>query len=154
MSTHFPTKEAAREQRRWWVIDAEGIPLGRVASAVARLLAGKHKPDWTPFTDTGDHVVVVNCEKIALTGKKLGDKIYRKHSGYPGGLSETPAGDLLVKHPRRVVEKAVKGMLPKTRLGRAMGKKLRVHVGPDHPHAAQAPEVWSVQPDGQLAARS
>lgn len=139
MGTHFPTTVGARGSRQWWVVDATGLPLGRLASGVARLLSGKHKPEWTPFIDTGDHVIVINCEKAVLTGRKLQDKVYRRHSGYPGGLKEARAEEVLEKHPTRLVEAAVRGMLPKNRIGRQMARKLKVHVGPDHPHAAQQP---------------
>jgi large subunit ribosomal protein L13 len=128
-------------QKRWHVIDAEGQILGRLATRVATLLTGKNKPVYTPFLDTGDHVVVVNAEKIKLTGKKLSEKMYRHHTGFPGGLKETTAGDLLAKNPGKLVEEAVFGMLPKTKLGRAMRKKLRVYRGAEHPHQAQQPET-------------
>ena len=126
-------------QRNWQVIDADGRVLGRLASRVARILSGKDKPSYTTFLDTGDPVIVINAEKIKLTGNKGTQKFYRRHSGYPGGLSEIAARDLLAKNPERVVRSAVVGMLPKTRLGRAMGKKLRIYRGPDHPHQAQKP---------------
>jgi len=126
-------------QKRWHVVDAEGQVLGRLATRVATLLTGKNKPVYTPFLDTGDHVVVVNAEKVKLTGKKLSDKMYRYHTGYPGGLKETTAGDLLAKNPGRLIEEAVFGMLPKTKLGRAMRKKLKVYRGAEHPHQAQQP---------------
>ncbi len=140
MSTYFPTTESARNSRSWWLVDATGLTLGRMASEVARLLSGKHKPVWTPYNDNGDHVVIVNAEKIVLTGRKLEQKLYRRHSGYPGGLKEIRADKFLVKDPARMVEIAVTGMLPKNRLGRQMAKKLRVVAGPDHPHVAQAPQ--------------
>ncbi len=126
-------------QRNWQVIDANGRVLGRLATRVARILSGKDKPSYTSFLDTGDPVIVINAEKIKLTGNKGTQKFYRRHSGYPGGLSEIAAQDLLAKNPERVVRSAVVGMLPKTRLGRAMGKKLKVYRGPDHPHQAQKP---------------
>ena len=125
--------------RRWIVVDAENKVLGRLATAVARHLSGKTKPHWTPFLDTGDFVVVVNAEKIALTGAKLDDKMYRHHTGFPGGLKTTPAGKLRATRPEKLIEEAVKGMLPKTKLGRKMFKKLKVYAGPTHPHVAQAP---------------
>jgi large subunit ribosomal protein L13 len=121
-------------QKQWHVIDAEGQILGRLASRAARILTGKDKPIYTPFLDTGDHVIV-----IKLTGKKLTDKMYRYHTGYPGGLKETTAGMLLSKEPGKLVREAVIGMLPKTKLGRAMRKKLKVYAGPQHPHQAQLP---------------
>jgi large subunit ribosomal protein L13 len=125
--------------KKWHLVDAEGKVLGRLAARVARLLTGKDKPVYTPFLDTGDHVIIVNAEKVRLTGKKLTDKMYRHHTGYPGGLRQISAGDLLEKHPDRLVREAVIGMLPKTKLGRAMRKKLRVYRGPHHPHQAQKP---------------
>ena len=126
-------------QKQWHVIDAEGQILGRLASRAARILTGKDKPIYTPFLDTGDHVIVINAEKVKLTGKKLTDKMYRYHTGYPGGLKETTAGMLLSKEPGKLVREAVIGMLPKTKLGRAMRKKLKVYAGPQHPHQAQQP---------------
>jgi len=127
-------------QKQWHVVDAEGQVLGRLATRVATLLTGKNKPVYTPFLDTGDHVVVINAEKVKLTGKKLSDKMYRHHTGFAGGLKETAAGDMLARNPGRLVEEAVFGMLPKTKLGRAMRKKLKVYRGADHPHQAQRPE--------------
>ena len=126
-------------QKHWHVIDAEGQILGRLASRAARILTGKEKPIYTPFLDTGDHVIIINAGKVKLTGKKLSDKKYRYHTGYPGGLKESTAGDLLSKDPGRLVRTAVVGMLPKTKLGRAMRKKLKVYAGPRHPHQAQQP---------------
>jgi len=126
------------------VIDAEGQILGRLASRAARLLTGKDKPTYTPFLDTGDHVIIINAGKVKLTGKKLTDKFYRHHTGYPGGLRETAAGVLLAKDPGRVIKAAVFGMLPKTKLGNAMKKKLRVYSGPQHPHQAQKPTPLSI----------
>ena len=140
MSTYFPTTESARNNRKWWLVDATGLTLGRMASEVARILSGKNQTDWTPHTDTGDHVVIVNAEKIVLTGRKLEQKLYRRHTGYPGGLKEIRADKFLQKDPARMVQIAVTGMLPKNRIGRQMAKKLRVVAGPDHPHVAQAPE--------------
>ena len=127
--------------RKWYVVDAEGKTLGRLASEIAKVLRGKHKPIFTPHMDTGDYVIVVNAEKIKVTGKKLEQKIYYKHSGYVGGMKETTLKDMLLKHPERVVEYAVKGMLPKGPLGRQMYRKLFVYVGPEHKHAAQKPEA-------------
>jgi len=126
-------------QKQWHVIDAEGKILGRLATRAARLLTGKDKPTYTPFLDTGDHVIIVNADKVKLTGKKLTDKMYRRHTGYPGGLREVAAGVLLAKDPGRLVREAVIGMLPKTKLGHAMRKKLKVYRGPQHPHQAQRP---------------
>ena len=127
-------------QKRWHVIDADGLVLGRIATKAATLLTGKNKPIYTPFLDTGDHVVIINAEKVKLTGNKLSDKMYRHHTGFPGGLKETTAGDLLEKNPSKLIQEAVIGMLPKTKLGRAMRKKLKVYAGSQHPHQAQQPE--------------
>jgi large subunit ribosomal protein L13 len=128
-------------ERKWLVVDAEGQVLGRLASRVASILRGKHKPSFAPHLDVGDHVVVVNAEKIHLTGRKLRDKRYRWHSGYIGGLRDISAETMIRTHPDRVIEWAVQGMLPKTRLGRAMAKKLKVYRGAAHPHQAQQPEA-------------
>jgi large subunit ribosomal protein L13 len=138
MSTHFPS--ATEIVRSWFVIDADGAVLGRVASKAAQVLMGKHKPAYTPFLDTGDHVIVVNAEKVKLTGQKERDKMYRRHSGYPGGLTETPAFKLRAKRPARLVELAIAGMLPKTKLGKQMYRKLKVYAGPKHPHTGQKPQ--------------
>jgi large subunit ribosomal protein L13 len=127
-------------ERAWWVVDATGIPLGRLASEVSRYLRGKHKPTFAPHMDVGDYVVVINAEKVALTGSKSTDKRYYRHSGYPGGLSETGFEELRATHPERIVERAVRGMLPKNRLGRAVAKKLKVYAGPEHPHGPQRPQ--------------
>ncbi len=137
MRTAIP--DVRHMDKRWYLVDADGKTLGRLATRVARLLLGKGKPIYTPFLDTGDHVIVVNAAKVRLTGTKYRDKLYRRHSGYPGGLRATAAGDLLAKNPEKVVREAVFGMLPKTKLGRALRKKLRVYRGPDHPHQAQQP---------------
>ena len=126
--------------RDWHVLDADGVILGRLASDCARLLLGKHKPSFTPHIDDGDFVVVVNAAKVALTGRKLEQKTYYRHTGYPGGIRSTTAGELLAKHPERLVEKAVRGMLPKNRLGRQMYRKLKVYAGPHHKHQAQQPQ--------------
>ena len=128
-------------ERKWYVVDAEGCTLGRLASGVASVLRGKNKPQFTPHVDTGDYVIVVNADKIKVTGKKMDQKIYYNHSDYVGGMKETTLKEMLAKHPERVVEYAVKGMLPKGPLGRQMYKKLFVYAGPDHKHAAQKPEV-------------
>ncbi|HHY14451.1 MAG TPA: 50S ribosomal protein L13 [Firmicutes bacterium] len=127
-------------ERKWYVVDAEGQVLGRMAAQVAAILKGKHKPIYTPHVDTGDHVVIINAEKVHLTGNKLQGKKYFRHSGYVGGIKSTTAGELLKRHPERVIEKAVWGMIPHNRLGRQMIKKLKVYAGPDHPHQAQMPE--------------
>ena len=143
MSTPFPSNKDI--ERRWFVVDAEGQVLGRVATEIARILRGKHKPIFTPFLDCGDHVVVVNAEKVVLTGEKWNDKLYYRHTGYPGGLKEIRARRLLREHPTRLLEKAVRGMLPKTSLGRQMVSKLRVYAGPEHPHEAQQPQPLSLK---------
>lgn len=139
MKTHV-TKPAEVE-REWLVIDATGKTLGRLSSQIAHILRGKHKPTFSPSVDCGDFVVVINADKIVVTGRRMDQKVYYRHSGYPGGLSETTLRDMLRKHPTRPVEIAVKGMLPKNPLGRKMFKKLKVYAGPDHPHAAQQPQV-------------
>jgi large subunit ribosomal protein L13 len=126
-------------EREWVLIDATDQVLGRVASVAAQILKGKHKPQYTPHVDTGDFVVVINADKIKVTGAKAADKIYYRHSGYVGGLKSETFTEAMEKHPERVIEHAVKGMLPKNTLGRAMGKKLKVYAGPEHPHAAQKP---------------
>ena len=128
-------------ERKWYVVDAEGCTLGRLASGVASVLRGKNKPQFTPHVDTGDYVIVVNADKIKVTGKKLDQKVYYHHSGYVGGLKETTLKEMLAKHPERVIELAVKGMLPKGPLGREMYTKLFVYAGPDHKHVAQKPEA-------------
>jgi large subunit ribosomal protein L13 len=132
-------------EREWLVVDATDIPLGRLASEVASILKGKRKPQYTPNVDVGDFVIVVNASKVKLTGNKLADKKKYRHSGYPGGLKETPISELLAKRPARVIEMAVKGMLPKNTLGRAMGKKLKVYAGPEHPHQAQNPRQITLE---------
>jgi large subunit ribosomal protein L13 len=131
-------------QHQWHVIDASDVVLGRLASHAAILLRGKHKPIFAPHVDTGDFVIVVNAEKVALSGRKLEQKKAYRHSGYPGGLREVAYGDLLEKHPERVIEKAVRGMLPKNSLGRGMLRKLKVYAGPDHPHQAQQPVPYEI----------
>jgi large subunit ribosomal protein L13 len=142
--TKFLSKEKAAENKRWVLIDAEGQTLGRLATKVATLLRGKHRPDWTPHVDCGDFVVIVNAGKVVLTGKKEEQKKYFRHSGYVGNMKEITAGKLLEIHPERVLEKAVRGMLPKNKLGRAVFKKLKIYSGGSHPHEAQKPEVISV----------
>jgi large subunit ribosomal protein L13 len=127
-------------ERRWFVVDAEGQILGRLATQIADTLRGKRKPQYTPHVDTGDFVVVVNAEKIAVTGTKLDDKVYRRHSGYPGGLKERTLREELDRRPTEVLRRAVRGMLPRNRLGRAQLRKLRIYAGPEHPHTAQQPE--------------
>ena len=131
-------------QRQWHVIDAQDVVLGRLAVQTANLLRGKHKPTFVPHMDMGDFVVVINAEKISVTGKKRTEKMYHRHSGYPGGLRSIPIGELLEKDARKAIEKAVWGMLPKNKLGRAMLKKLKVYSGPDHPHTAQQPQPFEI----------
>lgn len=126
-------------EREWLLVDATDMVLGRLSSEVAQILRGKRKPQYTPHVDTGDFVIVINASKVKLTGNKLADKKYYRHSGFPGGLKETPISELLAKDPRKVIEAAVKGMLPKNTLGRAMGMKLKVYAGEEHPHVAQKP---------------
>ncbi len=142
MKTYLPKKEDI--ERNWHLVDAKGKTLGRVASKIASILRGKHKPTYTPSMDTGDFVVVVNASEISVTGKKLTDKIYYTHSLYPGGLRETPLGKLLKEKPEEALKRAVKGMLPKGPLGRRMFKKLKVYAGPDHPHKAQGPKELAI----------
>jgi len=142
MKTYVPKQ--GEIERDWWVVDADGLTLGRLSTAVADRLMGKHKPTWTPFLDTGDHVVVVNAGKVRMTGGKLQQKFYRRHSGYPGGLTETPASEMMEKHPERIIESAVKGMLPKGPLGRSMARKLKVYAGGEHPHKAQKPKPLAI----------
>ncbi|MBR2783673.1 MAG: 50S ribosomal protein L13 [Firmicutes bacterium] len=132
----------AEVEKKWWIIDAADKPLGRVSTEAARILRGKHKPIFTPNIDTGDFVIIINADKALLTGDKLDKKMYYHHSGYPGGLKEMTYRQLMARKPVLAVEKAVKGMLPHNKLGRAQGKKLKVYVGDQHPHAAQKPEVW------------
>jgi large subunit ribosomal protein L13 len=143
MSTPMPKENEI--ERKWYVVDAEGKVLGRLATRVATILRGKHKPIFAPHLDVGDHVVVLNAEKVHLTGRKLQDKMYRWHTGYIGGLREVNAEKMLRTHPERVIEWAVQGMLPKNRLGRAMAKKLKVYRGAAHPHQAQQPQVLEVK---------
>jgi large subunit ribosomal protein L13 len=131
-------------ERAWWVVDATDRTLGRLASEIAQVLRGKHKPTFTPHVDCGDYVVVVNAEKIRVTGQKLDQKMYYRHSGYPGGLKTINLRDQLAKRPERVIESAVRGMLPKNRLGRRIRAKLKVYAGPDHPHVAQNPQPYEL----------
>ncbi len=134
----------AEVERKWYVIDAEGQNLGRMATQIAMILRGKNKPIFTPHVDCGDYVIVINAEKVAVTGNKRKEKIYKRHTGYPGGLRETTFEEMMVKHPTEVVRHAVKGMMPKGKLGRQMYKKLKVYAGPEHNHAAQKPEVLDI----------
>ena len=144
MRTTYMAK--AREvERKWYVVDAAGQTLGRLASEVATILRGKHKPIYTPHVDTGDHVIIVNADKIELTGKKLTDKIYYRHTGYVGGIKQRTALEMRNERPEKMIELAIKGMLPKNRLGRQMYKKLHVYRGPEHPHQAQQPETYELR---------
>ncbi len=138
MKTYSPKR--ADIHRQWWVVDASDVVLGRLATEVARVLRGKHKPTFTPHLDMGDHVIVVNAARIRVTSDKAQTKRYWRHSGYPGGIHSETLGERLARHPERVIEAAVRGMLPKNRLGRAMYRKLKVYAGPEHPHAAQQPQ--------------
>jgi len=135
--------KAGEIERKWYVIDAEGKHLGRLAAEAAAILRGKHKPIFTPHVDTGDHVIVINADKVVLTGDKLDKKIYYRHSGYPGGLKSMTYRTFLARKPEEAVRKAIVGMLPHNKLGAQMAKKLKVYRGPEHPHEAQKPEVWS-----------
>lgn len=143
MARTYSAKEADIK-RKWYVVDAEGKTLGRLATQVAIVLRGKHKPIFTPHVDTGDHVIVVNAEKIHLTGDKVRQKTYYRHSGYPGGLKSETVKDVLARKPSAIVERAIKGMLPKTSLGKQMARKLNVYAGPTHPHQAQRPEALAL----------
>ena len=143
-NTTYSAKKSEIESN-WYIIDAQGKAIGRVATEVAKLLRGKHKPTYTPTIDTGDHVIVINCKDAILTGKKLDQKMYRHHSGYIGGLKETSARIMMENNPEQAMMHAVKGMLPHTKLGRQMLKKLRVYAGSEHENMAQKPEVWEVK---------
>lgn len=151
MRTYVPSLDGMK--RGWWVADASGIPIGRLAAVVAAHLRGKHNPQFTPFLDTGDHVIVLNADKVVLTGRKLDQKMYRRHSGYPGGLREMTARVLLQTRPERAIELAVRGMLPKNRLGRKMFTKLKVYRGGEHPHQAQQPKPLPVAEMTGVASR-
>jgi len=144
MSTYFPSGNGLAQNRKWHVVDASGKTVGHLASEVAAILSGKRNPQWTPFMDMGDHVIVVNARKAMFTGAKATDKVYRRHTLYPGGLRETSVTEMFAKHPERVIELAVKGMLPKTKLGRAMAKKLKVYAEAEHPHTAQQPQTLNL----------
>ena len=143
MNTEFPSP--GEIVRHWHVVDAEGVVLGRLASKAASLLMGKHKPSYAPFLDTGDHVIVINAEKIRLTGRKEEQKLYRRHSGYPGGLTETGVPKMRATRPARMIELAISGMLPKNKLGKQMYRKLNVYAGNKHPHQAQKPVELIIQ---------
>jgi large subunit ribosomal protein L13 len=136
------TPKAGEIERQWWVIDAKDQTLGRVATQIATLLKGKHKPEFSMHMDVGDHVIVINADRIHVTGRRLDQKMYYRHTGYPGGLRSLSLREQLDKRPEKVMEMAVRGMLPKNRLGRQMFRKLKVYAGPDHPHKAQKPQVW------------
>jgi large subunit ribosomal protein L13 len=144
METFVPSGKNLEQNREWYLIDASGKTVGRLATRVAQLLMGKNKPSYTPFLDVGDHVIIINAEKIVFTGNKLQDKVYRHHTGWPGGLKEITAQKQLQRHPERILQSAIVGMLPKNKLGRKMAKKLRVYAGPDHPHAAQGSRMQSL----------
>ena len=139
------TAKPLEVERKWYVIDAEGQTLGRLATEIASILRGKKKPIFTPHVDTGDYVIVINAEKVEVTGKKRKDKIYKRHSGFPGGLKEVNFEQLQAQKPDEIIRHAVKGMMPKGKLGRQMFKKLKVYAGPEHGHAAQKPEVWNLE---------
>lgn len=143
MATYIPKVDGI--DRKWFVIDAQGVVLGKLAAAAATVLTGKRKPIYTPFLDTGDHVVVINASKVALTGRKEENKFYHRHSGYPGGMKNTAAGDQRKKNASKLVEDAIRGMLPKTKLGRAMYGKLKVYASDKHPHQAQKPQALAVK---------
>src|SRR6185503_8349023 len=153
-TTAMKTYQATPQDRdrTWYVVDAEGKTLGRLATQIADVLRGKRKPTYTPHVDVGDFVIVVNAEKIVVTGKKLEDKLYWRHSGYPGGIKSQTLGDLLERRPEEVIRRAVKGMLPRNRLARAQLRKLKVYAGPEHPHQAQKPEQLDVETRGHSAA--
>ena len=144
MSTHFPSGTGLAENRKWYVVDAAGQTVGRLATEVASVLTGKRNPMWTPFLDMGDHVIVINARKAIFKGSKAEQKVYRHHTLYPGGLREISVQEQFAKHPERVIELAVKGMLPKTKLGRAMAKKLKVYADNEHPHTAQQPQPLDI----------
>lgn len=144
-TTYIPKLDTLDKDRKWFVIDANGLVLGKVAAKAAALLAGKHKAYYTPFLDTGDHVIVVNAKQVAVTGRKEEGKLYHHHTGYLGGLKTINVADQRAKHPERLIEDAVRGMLPKTKLGRAMFLKLKVYSGASHPHQAQKPQPLAIQ---------
>ncbi len=143
MPTYSP--KASEIQRAWHIIDADGLVLGRVATEAARILRGKHKPIFTPHIDTGDHVIIINADKVVLTAGKADKKMIYRHSGFPGGIRKRTVGDLMIRRPEEAVRRAVRGMLPKTRLGRAQLSKLKVYAGPTHPHAAQRPQPLELE---------
>ena len=145
IKTFVTTPKDIERERRWWIIDAEGQTLGRLASKIAPILQGKNKPIYTPNLDTGDYVVVINAGKIAVTGNRMDDKMYYRHSNYPSGLTETNLRNMLALHPDRPLLFAIRGMLPKTKLGREMIKKLKIYAGSEHPHAAQNPQPLTLE---------
>ena len=144
MSTYFPSGKDLADNRKWFVVDARGKTVGRLATEVARILSGKNNPAWTPFLDMGDHCVVINARHAKFTGAKTDQKLYRRHTLYPGGLRETSVKEMFEKKPEKVIELAVKGMLPKTKLGKAMAKKLKVYADAEHRHTAQKPEAIEI----------
>jgi len=144
MSTYFPSGKGLAENRKWYVVDASGKTVGRLATEVARMISGKNNPAWTPFMDMGDHVVVINARKAVLKGNKVEQKVYRHHTLYPGGMRTVTAKEMLAKRPERVIELAIKGMLPKTKLGKAMAKKLKIYADAEHPHSAQRPQAYDL----------
>src|SRR5205085_4904458 len=141
MSTYFPSGTGLADNRKWHLVDAAGQPVGRLATEIAAVLTGKRNPKWTPFLDMGDHVIVINARKAMFTGSKATGKVYSRHTLYPGGLRQTSVTEMFAKHPERVIELAVKGMLPKTKLGKAMVRKLKVYADAEHPHTAQQPVI-------------
>jgi len=151
MSTYFPSGKDLAGNRKWYVVDAAGATVGHLASEVASILTGKRNPKWTPFMDMGDHVIVINARRAVLKGNKPEQKVYRHHTLYPGGMREVSAQNMFAKHPERVIELAVKGMLPKTKLGRAMAKKLKIYADADHPHTAQQPQVYQLTSQSKQA---
>jgi large subunit ribosomal protein L13 len=145
MSTYFPSGKGLADGRKWFIVDAKGKTVGRLATEVARVISGKNNPAWTPFLDMGDHCVVINARHAIFKGSKSDQKLYRRHTLFPGGLREVSVKDMFEKHPERVIELAVKGMLPKTKLGKAMAKKLKVYADADHRHNAQKPEAITIE---------
>ena len=144
MSTYFPSGKDLAGRRKWFVIDAAGQTVGHLASEVASILTGKRSPQWTPFLDMGDHVIVINARKAVFKGNKAEQKLYRHHTRYPGGLRQTTAKEMMANRPERVIEFAIKGMMPKNKLGKAMAKKLKVYADAEHPHAAQRPQAFEI----------
>jgi len=144
MSTYFPSGKDLAGNRKWYVVDAAGETVGHLASEVASILSGKRNPKWTPFLDVGDHVIVINARKAVFKGSKAEQKVYRRHTLYPGGMREVSVQEMFAKRPEKVIEQAVRGMLPKTKLGKAMAKKLKIYADADHPHIAQRPQVYQL----------